>query len=46
MLNLADKEGELNVSYVQAADQDLKKVEELYKELVKDTTKAKQVGST
>ena len=45
-VNLADKEGELNASDVQAADQDLKKVEELYKELVKDTTKAKQVGST
>ena len=45
-VNLGDKEGELNASDVQAADQDLKKVEELYKELVKDTTKAKQVGST
>ena len=45
-VNLADKEGELNASHVQAADQDLKKVEELYKELVKDTRKAKQVGST
>ena len=45
-VNLADKEGELNASVVQAADQDLTKIEELYKELVKDTTKAKLVGST
>ena len=45
-VNLANKERELNASDVQPADQDLKKVEELYKEIVKDTTKAKQVGST
>lgn len=45
-VNLAHKERELNESDVQAADQDLQKVEELYKELVKDTRKAKQVGST